>query len=39
MLESSFDYSSDDSDNDPNWDQNVENVSTSKLFHLKFNVL
>ncbi|XP_022181586.1 uncharacterized protein LOC111041590 [Myzus persicae] len=32
MLESSFesfDYSSDDCDNDPNWDQNAENMSTS----------
>jgi len=42
MLESSFesfDYSSDDCDNDPNWDQNAENMSTSKLFHLQLNVL
>ncbi|KAL4152941.1 hypothetical protein QTP88_000774 [Uroleucon formosanum] len=28
MLESSFDYSSDDGDIDPDWDQNVENIST-----------
>jgi len=39
MLESSFHYSSDDTDNDPNWDQNAENMSTSKLFYLQFNVL
>lgn len=38
MLDSSFDYSSDDSDNDPNWDaENAEIMSTSKLFYLKFN--
>lgn len=38
MLDSSFDFSSDDNDNDPNWDaENAEIMSTSKLFYLKFN--
>lgn len=36
MLDSSFDFSSDDIDNDPNWDdENAEIMSTSKLFYLK----
>lgn len=35
MLESSFDFSVDDSDDDPSWD--VEVMSTSKLFYLQYN--
>lgn len=32
MLESSFDYSSvDDTDGDPNWDKDIENMLTSYL--------